>query len=61
MDAELERQSELLMAAKGKHGGKKPKVAKSGIMFDSANHELEKKKKTNDEPGSVPNKEDSLN
>jgi|JI9StandDraft_1071089.scaffolds.fasta_scaffold2761270_1 hypothetical protein len=36
------RQNELIEKALK---GKKPKVGKAGRIFDSANHELEKKKK----------------
>ena len=43
MDPELEAAAQKIEQLKAK---KKPKAGKTGIMFDSANHELEKKKKT---------------
>ena len=48
-DDELERQNALIEAAMNK---KKPKVAKAGRIFDSANHELEKNKKHHDSESS---------
>jgi len=46
-DEELEAQLQLIQqSAKAK---KQPKIQKSGRIFDSANHELEKKKKVGTE------------
>jgi hypothetical protein len=49
-DAELERQNQMI--EKAQKTKKQPKAGKTGKLFDSAQHELEKKKKNGDEPES---------
>jgi hypothetical protein len=53
MDPELEKQMDLI----AKKGQKKPKAGKAGIIFDSANHELSKSKKTHEDSSSTEGRE----